>query len=277
MCSAVNSGQTRMERKRFVDTWAERPLAEHWLGRFRDGFFAPWDGVRILRVHPSLWKQALWPMALNLVISLVILAGLYFAASQLLGSLQPWVVEQLPDWSWLSAVSRFIVLLAVILLCGLLAVLTWFLLTAILCSYFYGLLAEHVERLLGNTDGHQPLSILQELKDTGFNLLFLVAGQVVIFCLNFLPVIGSVLAFTFGWGFTWYLLGADFFAYPLALRGVKRWDQLKFSSSHRAHTIGLGAAVFVCGVVPILGAVLMTTAVIGTVVLYRRIERQHAG
>lgn len=262
-----------MERNRSIDVWVRQPLSEHWLGRFGDGFFAPWDGVRIMRVHPSLWKHALWPIALNVVISLVILVGLVFAASQLLHSLQPWVVEQLPDWSWLAAVSRFIVFLTVILLCGVLAVLAWFLLTAILCSYFYGLLAEHVERLLGDTDGHQPLSILQEVRDTGFNLLFLAVGQAVIFCFNFLPVIGSVLAFTLGCGFTWYLLGADFFAYPLALRGVNRWEQLKFASGHRAHTMGLGAAVFVCGVVPLLGAVLMTTTVAGTVVLYRRIER----
>ncbi|MEE3372741.1 MAG: EI24 domain-containing protein [Planctomycetota bacterium] len=265
-----------MERKRSFDTWVERPLAEHWLGRFGEGLLAPWDGVRMMRVHPSLWKHALWPVLLNVVIWLVILVGLVWVGSQLLSALQPWVAEQLSNWSWLSAISRFIVFATVVLLCGVLAVLAWFLLTAILCSYFYGRLAEHVERLLGDTAGHQPLSMLQEVKDTTFNLLILAVGQAVIFCFNFLPLIGSVLAFVLGGGFTWYLLGADFFAYPLALRGVRRWQQLKFANDHKAHTLGLGAAVFFCGVVPLLGAVLMTTTVAGTVVLYRRIARYDA-
>ncbi|MBB75724.1 MAG: hypothetical protein CMJ75_14560 [Planctomycetaceae bacterium] len=265
-----------MERKRLVDDWVERPLAEHGLGRFGEGLCAPWDGMRVMRVQPSLWKHALWPVLLNVVIWLVILVGLLWVGGQLLSTLQPWVAEQLPNWSWLSAVSRLIVFLTVVLLCGVLAVVAWFMLTAILCSYFYGLLAEHVEHLLGDTAKHQPLSMLQEMKDTTFNLLFLAVGQAVIFCLNFLPLIGSVLAFVLGWGFTWYLLGADFFAYPLALRGVRRWQQLKFASGHKAHTLGLGAAVFFCGVVPLLGAVLLTTTVAGSVVLYRRIARQDA-
>ena len=265
-----------MERKRPVDGLLEQPLAVHGLGQFQEGFFAPWSGMQLMRAYPSLWKHALWPMVLNLVISLVILVCLVLAANRLLDSLQPWIVGQLPDWDWLASTSRLIVFLTVILLCGVLGVFAWFLLTAILCSYFYGLLAEQVEHLLGDAEGHQPLSIWQEVKDTGFNLLFLAAGQAVIFCFNFLPLIGSVLAFTLGWGFTWYLLGADFFGYPLALRGVKRWEQLRFSSCHKSTTMGLGAAVFVCGVIPVLGAVLMTTAVAGTAVLYRRIARQES-
>ena len=68
------------------------------------------------------------------------------------------------------------------------------------------------------------------------------------------------------------LFGEDYFDYPLALRGKRRHEKKEFVRKHRYYTLGLGAAVFLAGFIPIVGAVLLAAAVVGAVQLHRRLE-----
>jgi uncharacterized protein involved in cysteine biosynthesis len=71
--------------------------------------------------------------------------------------------------------------------------------------------------------------------------------------------------------FTSYTLGLEYFDYPLALRGLRRPEKLAFGRRHRLHVLGLGTAVAILALVPIVNAVLLTTAVTGAVLLHRQI------
>lgn len=68
----------------------------------------------------------------------------------------------------------------------------------------------------------------------------------------------------------------DYFDFPLSLRGKRRQEKREFTRRHRAHTLGLGATVFMVSFVPVVGSLILATAAVGAVLLYRRLEPQSA-
>jgi len=94
--------------------------------------------------------------------------------------------------------------------------------------------------------------------------------------LNCVPVVGSIVAICGALYFNGYLLGRDFLDYPLALRGMRRCDKHAFCRRHRWPTLGLGVAVLLLALIPILGALVPTTATTGAVLLHRRLTDDEA-
>ena len=90
-------------------------------------------------------------------------------------------------------------------------------------------------------------------------------------------VIGSLAAMGGSFYFNWLILGSDFINHPLDLRGMRRAEKRAFVKKHRFHTLGMGAAVTLLLLIPILGAVLLTTAVAGSVLLHRRVTARSDG
>jgi uncharacterized protein involved in cysteine biosynthesis len=142
-------------------------------------------------------------------------------------------------------------------------------LTGIFCGYFYGRLAEKTERMLGmNDDEIQSIPLVYEAADTVINVFALT----LVSAMGLIPVVGSIVG-VIG---SFLLLGLDQFGYPLALRGRRRYLQFGYAKENAAETCGLGAAVFLCEFIPIFGAALLITGVVGAVLLYRRLEHQKA-
>jgi hypothetical protein len=59
-------------------------------------------------------------------------------------------------------------------------------------------------------------------------------------------------------------------AIPRSLRGERRIAQFRYARGISRQTVGLGAAAFLFQFVPIIGAVFLTSAVVGAVLLHRR-------
>ncbi len=72
--------------------------------------------------------------------------------------------------------------------------------------------------------------------------------------------------------FTCFALGREYWDYPLSLRGLRRKEKHLFANQHKMHTLGLGTAVIILLLIPIVNAVLLTTAVTGAVLLQRKIS-----
>jgi uncharacterized protein involved in cysteine biosynthesis len=89
--------------------------------------------------------------------------------------------------------------------------------------------------------------------------------------LHIIPVVGSVAAVGGSIYFDCWVLGLDYFEYPLGLRGKARREMRQFCKAHRLQTLGLGAAVLLMALVPVLSAVFLTTAATGAVLLHRRL------
>ena len=76
------------------------------------------------------------------------------------------------------------------------------------------------------------------------------------------------------WNFTYFTcstLGFEYFDYLLSLRGLRRSEKLAFARRRRPFTLGLGTSVAVLAFVPIINAVFLTTAVVGAVLLHKRL------
>jgi uncharacterized protein involved in cysteine biosynthesis len=148
----------------------------------------------------------------------------------------------------------------------------WLLLQAVLCGYFYAQLACQVELGRGMKresmrDLPLAVQVMEALQKTtlliGINLGFLL--------LHCVPVVGSVVAVCGALYCDCLIFGREFLDYPLALRGRPVADKREFFRRNRVHVLGLGASVLLLNFVPLLGAVLLTTAVTGAVLLHEKL------
>jgi CysZ protein len=233
-----------------------------------EGLSAPWAGLKYMADRPALWRYGLWPVLLNLAITGLLAALLAAGGVYLFTTVHPRL-----HGSWWGLLGEVVLvgLFAVAALGA--AVAAWIVLQAVLCSWFYDRLARQVELQLG-TDGGElraaPLAAqtIDALRAAGF----LIAANAVCLGVQLIPVVGAPLGLCGGCYFICATLGFEYFDYPLALRGLRRRDKIAFVRRHRVSTLGLGAAVAALAVVPVLNAVFLTTAVVGAVLLHRRLS-----
>jgi len=156
-----------------------------------------------------------------------------------------------------------------------LAAATWILLNGILTGHYCAKLAEAVERQLGMPPEEiceVPLryQVADALRDSA--ALLVVNGGLLM--LNCVPLVGSLVAVCGALYFNCWVFGRDYLDFPMALRGMDRKEKRAFCGRHRWHTLGLGAVVLLLGLVPLLGAFVLTTAATGAVLLHRRLAAE---
>jgi CysZ protein len=243
---------------------AERP----WIERFRAGFVAPWEGFRHMNQNPSLWRYGLIPVALNLLVTLVLLAGLVAVAVYYF----QYLVPRLPLGLW-GAVLKVATGLGLLVVALALAAMAWLLLGGLLSGHFYEKLARQVELQLGGAEGQlRDISFRYQMVDAVRDLAALAGINVGCLLLNCVPGVGSVLGATVAVYFDCLVFGRDYLDFPLALRGLRRAEKQEFFRLHRPETLGLGAAALLFNLVPVLGAILLTTATAGAVLLHRKLS-----
>lgn len=243
------------------------------LAAFWDGFKSPWNGFRYMWQEPKLWRYGLMPLLLNLLVTGVLAIALVGAAVYCIVALHPSFAD---GWLW-RAVEACVVV-AILMAAFAMAAIAWLILQSIFCSHFYAKLAEQVELRLGmNRSDIQSVALSHEIVDALHDSGFLIVANLGMFLLNFLPGIGSVIGVTGSYYFTCMTLGQEYFEYPLSLRGKRRQEKLAFAHRHRPQTLGLGTGVAAVSFVPLLNAVLLTTAVTGAVLLHRNMTKCDGG
>ena len=233
---------------------------------FREGLAAPMAGFSFMNRHPGLWRYAVIPIVLNLLITalvlgLLIAAGVWFA------------VKMHPrfDPGWWGLTKEVMAAVGLLVLAILGAVGTWILLNGILCGYFYLRLARQVELALGTRPEElSEVPMMKQVVDAVRDLLALVGITVGLLVLHVVPVLGSALALVLTLYFDSFIFGRDYLAFPLDLRARRRADQLAIAKAHRWQTVGLGLAVFLLSLIPVVGSVGQSTAATGSVLMYKR-------
>jgi CysZ protein len=250
------------------------PAATSSLGSFGEGLAAPWHGWVLLYRNPRLWGCALVPTLVNVLISLVVCGLLIGGIVGIADFLHGWMAGQTTGWGWYFALAAEIAIVLVLsLVLIVLALIAWKILTVIFCGYFFSRLAEEVERLLGVGSGElRPVGAAAEAAGLLLSLTMLIVGSTLILALAFIPVVGGVLAFIVGTIFTCWIMGLDYLGFPLSLRGIPRWRQYPVGLAQFSRTCGLGLFVSVCEFIPIFGALPLTTAVIGSVLMHRKLH-----
>jgi uncharacterized protein involved in cysteine biosynthesis len=236
---------------------------------FREGFLAPWEGFRFMNRRPGLWRFGVLPVFLNLLITAFVLVMLILAGVWYARELHPRFAG-----SWTQRGLEVLVILAVFAVVTGLAFATWLLLQSILCGYFYGKLVRRVELQLGmRPEEMQEISFGREILDGVRDVAVLLGVNGGLLLLHVIPVIGSIAAVGGSLYFDCWVLGLDYFEYPLALRGKARREMRQFGRAHRWQTLGLGAAVLLMALVPVISAVFLTTAAAGAALLHRRLAK----
>jgi CysZ protein len=239
---------------------------------FLQGVLVPWRGFLFLMRRPTLWRYGVIPLVLNLFITTFVAVSFLGGVAALLVWLHPYY----PD-GWLGVVLEVVSGAGLLLASLAVALGVWKFLEGVLCGWFYYRLARNIERKLGLAP--EELADVpwgKQIVDTGAEVATLLAINLGFLALHLIPVLGSIVGTAGGLYFDCWLLGKDYLSYPLDLRGRRRAEKVAFAKRHRGQTLGLGAAVLLFNFVPLLGPVLLTTAVAGSVLLHRELEKAPA-
>ena len=246
----------------------DHPLPTSWTGKFLEGAHAPLAGLAFMNRHPSLWRYAALPILINAIISTIILICVVL--------LFVWIINDRPfnrgdTWAWLLLEILLDIVALVVLLGTVFA--AWLSLGVLLSDYFLDKLVRRVELLLGlSPDEMHDVSLLHSAIDTLKSLSLLISINLALLTLHVVPVIGSTVGLIGALYWDSLIFGYELFAYPLAVRGKRREEIKAFTKAHRPYTLGLGAAVLAVGLVPLIGAVTLTTAATGATLLHRRLS-----
>jgi CysZ protein len=210
-----------------------------------------------------------FPILCNLVLTAGLIAALWYGGH----ATYAWLLGLLPDGAWWWTALQWVVAAALVVVLLGLTLAGWLMFQGILCGFFYSRLAREVEIQLGmNPADIREVPLWYQVVDAVLDLVTLTAVSVGCLALSFVPVLGAPAAFLFGGYFNCFVFGMEYLDYPQALRAYGRKAQREFARRHRAVTLGLGASVTVITFVPVLNSILLTTAVTGAVLLYRRLE-----
>ena len=224
--------------------------------------------------HPRLWVHAVLPILLNVVLTSLFLAGLFWGGYEFFGYLHGKIhAGWVPDWlTWLAVIGEVLLVFALMVVIALFGIALWLVFQGILCGYFYSELAKRVELILGlPEDEMREVPLIYQVVDALLDVTFVSLIAVSCFIMSFVPLVGPVAAMAIGGYFNAMVYGMDYLDYPQALRERGRRVQRDFARKHRAHTLGLGASVTLLTFVPIVNAFFLTTAATGAVLLYRRL------
>lgn len=237
--------------------------------KFYSGFAAPFEGFFYLCRNPKLWTYGILPVFLNLVITAVVLVVLLISIVGFVGYLHP----RFPD-GWKYVGLEILTVIGSLLVALGLSLAAWIFLKGVLCGYFQAVLAREVEIQLGlPREQIQEISWKYQIIDACRDVVALIGINGGLLLLQLVPVIGSVTGLVLTLYFDWKLFGAEYLDYPLSLRGKRRDEKQEFVRRNVNQTLGLGACVFLANLIPVLGAVLLSTAAVGAVLLHRRLEK----
>src|SRR5688572_11663455 len=116
-----------------IDPTLTRPTTRTGFPAFAEGFATPRDGFVFMCRHPGLWRYAVIPILLNLLITGVLVILLVAAASFFAVRIHPWFAGH---WGW--RVLEVLVVVGLLAVAAGLAVGAWVLLNGILCGHYHG-------------------------------------------------------------------------------------------------------------------------------------------
>lgn len=232
------------------------------------GLAASFAGLRFLCGRPTLWRFALWPILVNITVSLAAL----FLAYEVFGHLWQSYADSLPV-GVIATVKKWAAFLTALIACLCTAFVVYVLLQGVFCAWFFSHLARQVELFLGTSD-HELTEppIIAQISDALRAALKLVIINALVLLLNVIPGIGSVAALAIGLYADSFILGSEFFSYPLELRGIRWRERQRFARTHLGLTLGLGTVVSFLILIPVLGPAVQATSVVGSVLAYRRLR-----
>ena len=231
-------------------------------------------GYRFLRAHPRLWLWVLAPAAITLILA----GGALVAALWLAGPLVAWSTSHLPAFlaGWLGGLVK----LAVV---GAHLAVSFFLFVAVsglIAGPFCEFLSEAVEeRVTGQAPPGFALipfvhGLLLSLAHASRRLIVYLFSLLLLFAVGALvPGVGTALAAAAGAYLTAQSAAYDCFDSVFGRRLWRYRNKTRFLRRHRGRTLGLGGAVALLMLVPVVNLVALGVGAAGATLAVLDLEK----
>ncbi|MBL4844328.1 MAG: EI24 domain-containing protein [Planctomycetes bacterium] len=242
-------------------------------------------GAWFLLRNPKLWKFAVVPLVINMIVALLGLWGAIYLVQHADTIANNAMADWTGVWEYVGNVLRFLLRLFEFFAVLVVPILLAWLLTAFPLGILYKLLfTPFMEALGGATDRAlltngqdrvefqtSHLTIAWAMLDAV--LLGLLQGVVILLLLPilFVPVVGSLV---------WMILPPSIFAsmdfsdIHLVRRGYAPGEKLRLWKTHKWRFFGYGASFFFFLTLPVLNALAIPVATVGGAMLYLELDRK---
>jgi CysZ protein len=233
------------------------------------GLFLRTPGVRLLGILPVL---------LAALLVLVLLGLLVVYLDELAGALTPFADR----WDESSrTLVRVGAGLALLLGSTAMLVVSFTVIAQIIGQPFYERISDRVEHQLGappaGADAPWWRTFPRASLESALLLALTLACTAPLLVLGLLPVLGQSVVPVLQALVAGFFLAVELLAIPLQRRGLHLAGRLRFVWRHRAQTLGFGVTAFLLFLVPLMNVLAMPGAVVGAVLLVRRLSDGPAG
>ncbi len=243
-------------------------LKDNPLTNFSRGFLYPFRAARLIKNQPRLFKFIFVPFTINLgIFCLAVYLGFHFFQNVVTG-----FIPQGEAWYWIF-LTYFLWMVAVVVT----SVLVFFSFSVVgnlLASPFNDILSEKTEELLGGRINDEPFNFRAFLQDSRRTLaieskkIFLfVSGMLLLFLLNVVPVIGSLLYSVLSVLWTIFFLVVEYTGFVFARKRLSFQDQRRFIFGRTFLMTGFGTGVLCILAIPFLQFLCIPLGVVGATML----------
>ncbi len=236
------------------------------IAKFTGGFFYPFNSFAFLRRHRSLYKFAVLPFLINvLVFTLVVYWGL--------SSFQTMVMARLPQgdaWYWM--ILNYFVLAAAVLVIMVLVFFSFAVIGSLVASPFNDVLSERTAGVLTGVVKDEPFVWKIFCQDTVRvwvcelkKIAVFMAGMLVLLLLHLAPVLGTALYPPLSVAWTAFFLVLEYNGYVLARQRLTFRQQFRIIFRHPASMSGFGLGIFCVLAIPFMQFFCIPLGVVGAV------------
>jgi CysZ protein len=198
------------------------------------------------------------------IINLVIYGSIFVWSNKWLTGIVGGATEE----TYLRVVLYIVGFLLLLIVCYLLFTIFGGLVTA----PFNEKISQHIETTVTGTDADPHLGLITDIyvsvKAEIQKLVFYFGVLLIIFLMNLVPAIGSVISFALGLLFSFYYNALDFLDYPMTRRQIRFGQKLRATNKGRMLTYGFGCMAFLMMFLPVVNVFMKPILVAAGTSLY---------
>jgi CysZ protein len=248
------------------------------------GFQIAFRGVAFLGQHRTLWKWALLPTAINIVVFTAAFALFLSFYPKLYDLTTGFLYLDAPvtwyAWLWVAPLRLLAWGIGLLLLMTTLVVLyfAFLILGTVIAAPFLDVLAQRVEELTSDQAPEERTTFLGALRAVGNSIVdelqklaFFLAVQIVLFLLGLMPLLTpfTVIATTL---FTMLFLPLEYAGFAMDHRHMRFPQRRTLIWQYRWLMLGFGAAAFLTMLIPLLNFICLPALVVGGTLLFLEAE-----
>ncbi len=235
------------------------------------GFFYPFKSVKLFFKYPKLIGYSIVPIVINLIIYGTIF---FYSYKYIMGMSEDALEVNVSNSILFEIIKTFLKVfyfILILLICYFLFVIFG----GIISAPFNEKISGFIEENIYNKKVVNELPFIKEaaesIKAELKKILFYLSGIIPLFFINFIPMIGSVISFTGGLGFSFFFNALDYLDYPLTRRMKGFREKLKIVNSQKLLTYGFGAIAFILTFIPVINVFMKPILVAaGTSLFYEK-------